>query len=151
MGGVARWLKLERRRVPDGSAIAKAIDYSLNHWTALRAIPARRRGADRQQPPRKPNAALGMGRQAWLFIGSELAGQRAAVVMSLLQSAKLNGRDPWAYLKDVLDAAAHAAEQPNRGTAAPSLAAGRLRSGRSTKRAVPTARPAVGPCRRSRR
>ena len=42
------------------------------------------------------------GRKAWLFAGSELAGQRAAVVMSLVQSAKLNGLDPWAYLKDVL-------------------------------------------------
>lgn len=31
-----------------------------------------------------------------------LPGQRAAVVMSLVQSAKLNGHDPWAYLKDVL-------------------------------------------------
>lgn len=41
-------------------------------------------------------------RKAWLFIGSELAGERAAVVMSLLQTAKLNGRDPRAYLKDVL-------------------------------------------------
>ena len=37
-----------------------------------------------------------------LFAGSELAGQRAAVVMSLVQSAKLHGHDPWAYLKDVL-------------------------------------------------
>jgi len=36
------------------------------------------------------------------FVGSELAGQRAAVVMSLVQSAKLNGIDPWAYLRDVL-------------------------------------------------
>jgi hypothetical protein len=43
-----------------------------------------------------------MGRKAWLFCGSELAGQRAAVVMSLVQSAKLNGHDPWAYLSDVL-------------------------------------------------
>ena len=42
-------------------------------------------------------------RKAWLFAGSELAGQRAAVVMSLMQSAKLNGHDPWAYLKDVLE------------------------------------------------
>jgi hypothetical protein len=31
-----------------------------------------------------------------------LAGERAAVVMSLLQSAKLNGHEPWAYLKDIL-------------------------------------------------
>ena len=43
-----------------------------------------------------------MGRKAWLFVGSELAGERAAVVMSLLQSAKLKGHNPWAYLKDVL-------------------------------------------------
>ena len=43
-----------------------------------------------------------LGRRNWLFIGSQLAGERAAVVMSLLQSAKLNGHEPWAYLKDVL-------------------------------------------------
>ena len=41
-------------------------------------------------------------RKNWLFIGSELAGERAAVVMSLVQSAKMHGHDPWAYLKDVL-------------------------------------------------
>ena len=44
-----------------------------------------------------------MGRKAWLFCGSELAGQRAAIVMSLVQSAKLNGHEPWAYLRDVLE------------------------------------------------
>ena len=43
-----------------------------------------------------------LGRRNWLFIGSELAGQRAAVEMSLLQSAKLNGHEAQAYLKDVL-------------------------------------------------
>ncbi len=37
-----------------------------------------------------------------MFVGSELAGQRAAIVMSLVQSARLNGHDPWAYLHDVL-------------------------------------------------
>jgi hypothetical protein len=41
-------------------------------------------------------------RKNWLFAGSALAGQRAAGVMSLVQSAKLNGLDPWAYLRDVL-------------------------------------------------
>jgi len=43
-----------------------------------------------------------VGRRAWLFAGSELAGQRAAIVISLVQSAKLNGHDPHAYLRDVL-------------------------------------------------
>lgn len=43
-----------------------------------------------------------MGRKAWLFADSEPAGQRAAIIMSLVQSAKLHGHQPWAYLKDVL-------------------------------------------------
>jgi transposase len=42
-------------------------------------------------------------RRNWLFAGSLRAGQRAAVVMSLVQSAKLNGHDPYCYLKDVLE------------------------------------------------
>jgi len=42
-------------------------------------------------------------RNNWLFAGSLRAGQRAAVIMSLIQSAKLNGHDPHRYLKDVLE------------------------------------------------
>jgi len=96
------WLQLERTRVPDGSAIAKAIDYSLNHWQALSrylldgAVPIDNNHIENQMRP------WALGRKNWLFIGSELAGERAAVVMSLLQSAKLHGHDPYAYLKDVL-------------------------------------------------
>jgi transposase len=96
------WLRLERTRVPDGSAIAGAIDYSLNAWAALTAnlndgnVQIDNNHIENLMRP------WAMGRKAWLFAGSELAGQRAAVVMSLVQSAKLNGHDPWAYLKDVL-------------------------------------------------
>jgi len=43
-----------------------------------------------------------LGRSNWLFAGSLRAGQRAANIMSLIQSAKLNGHDPYCYLKDVL-------------------------------------------------
>ena len=42
-------------------------------------------------------------RKNWLFVGSQLAGERAAVLKSLIESAKLNGHDPWAYLKDVFE------------------------------------------------
>ena len=97
------WLKLERGRVPDGGSIAGAIDYSLNSWPALTrhledgAVPIDNNFIERQIKP------WAMGRKAWLFCGSELAGQRAAIVMSLVQSAKLNGHDPWAYLRDVLE------------------------------------------------
>ena len=97
------WLRLERGRVPDGGSIAAAIDYSLNAWDALTrhlqdgAVPIDNNFIERQIKP------WAMGRKAWLFCGSELAGQRAAMVMSLVQSAKLNGHDPWAYLRDVLE------------------------------------------------
>ena len=97
------WLQLERSRVPDGSAIASAIDYSLNHWTALTAnlrdgrVPIDNNYIENLMRP------WAMGRKAWLFAGSEMAGIRAATVMSLVQSAKLNGHDPWAYLRDVLE------------------------------------------------
>jgi len=97
------WLQLERGRVADGGATAKALDYSLNHWTALTRnlldgeVPVDNNHLERQIRP------WAMGRRAWLFTGSELAGQRAAIVMSLVQSAKLNGHDPYAYLRDVLE------------------------------------------------
>jgi transposase len=96
------WLQLERARVPEGSTTAKALNYSLNAWTALThhlidaEVPVDNNHCENLIRP------WAMGRKAWLSCGSELAGQRAAVVMSLVQSAKLNGHDPWAYLKDVL-------------------------------------------------
>lgn len=47
-------------------------------------------------------SGLAVGRANWLFAGSLCADQRAAAIMSLIQSARLNGHDPYAYLKDVL-------------------------------------------------
>jgi hypothetical protein len=96
------WLELERRLVADGGTTAGAIDYPLNHWPALTchlddaAVPIDNHHLERQIKP------WAMGRKAWMFVGSELAGQRAAMVMSLVQSAKLHGHDPWASLRDVL-------------------------------------------------
>ncbi|MEN9543680.1 MAG: hypothetical protein RLZZ598_513 [Pseudomonadota bacterium] len=97
-----RLLMLERARVADGGSTAKAIDYSLSHWRALThhlddgAVPVDNNSLENLIRP------WAMGRKAWLFAGSELAGQRAAIVMSLVQSAKLNGHDPWAYMRDIL-------------------------------------------------
>lgn len=96
------WLRLERMRVPEGGAIANALDYSLKRWQALgRFLLDGALSIDNNHIENlvRPWA---MGRKAWLFAGSKLAGQRAAMVMSLVQSAKLHGHDPWAYMKDVL-------------------------------------------------
>jgi transposase len=96
------WMLLQRRQILDGSATAKALDYSLKRWTALTQF------LDNGQLPIDNNwienqiRPIAIGRNNWMFAGSLRAGQRAAAVMSLIQSAKLNGHDPYAYIKDVL-------------------------------------------------
>ena len=97
------WLNAQRAKVPEGSATAKAIDYTLRRWIALTRfledgrLPLDNNWVENQIRP------IAIGRNNWLFAGSLRAGQRAAAVMSLIQSAKLNGHDPHAYLKDVMD------------------------------------------------
>jgi transposase len=94
---------MPRQRVPDGSATARAIDYSLKRWLALTRylddgdLPLDNNWVENRIRP------IALGRQNWLFAGSLRAGKRAAGVMSLIQSAKLNGLDPYAYLRDVLE------------------------------------------------
>lgn len=97
-----QWMLLQRQRITDGTATAKALDYSLKRWVALSRfahdarLPIDNNWIENQIRP------IAIGRNNWLFAGSLRAGQRAAAVMSLIQSAKLNGHDPYAYLKDVL-------------------------------------------------
>ena len=87
----------------NGSAIAKAIDYVLNrcepltHYLKDGRLPIDNNWLENRIRP------IALGRRNWLFAGSLRAGQRAAALMSLIQSAKLDGHDPYVYLKDVLD------------------------------------------------
>jgi len=98
-----QWLTQQRQKVPDGSATAKAMDYSLKRWTALLRfiddgdLPIDNNWVENQIRP------IAIGRNNWLFAGSLRAGKRAAAIMSLVHSARLNGHDPYAYLRDVLD------------------------------------------------
>lgn len=73
------WLKLERLSVPEGSATAKAIAYSLNRWDGLTVYLDN--GAVQIDNNHIENLVRpwAMSRKAWLFAGSELAGQHAAV------------------------------------------------------------------------
>lgn len=86
----------QRLLVPEGSAIAKALDYSLKRWIALTrylydgAVPIDNNWCENQIRP------WALGRSNWLFAGSLRSGKRAAAIMSLIQSARLNGHDPYA-------------------------------------------------------
>lgn len=96
------WMLAQRELVPEGSATAKALDYSLKRWVALTrylndgAVPI---DNNRVENTIRPWA---LGRSNWLFAGSLRSGKRAAAIMSLIQSERMNGHDPFAYLKDVL-------------------------------------------------
>lgn len=97
------WMAGQRKLVSDGSAIAKALDYSLMRWEARTRyltdghVPIDNNWLENQIRP------WATGRANWLFAGSLRAGKRAAAIMSLIRSAQLNGHDPYAYLKDVLN------------------------------------------------
>lgn len=98
-----RWLTQKRSEVPDGSATAKAIDYSLRRWVALvRYIDDGDLPIDNNHIENRIRP-VALGRNNWLFAGSLRAGQRAAAVMTLVQSAKLNELDPYAYLSNALE------------------------------------------------
>jgi Transposase and inactivated derivatives len=96
------WMIAQRELVHEGLGITKALDYSLKRWAALSrylndgTVPIDNNHIEQQVRP------WALGRKNWLFAGSLRSGQRAAALMSLIQSAKLNGHDAYAYLKDVL-------------------------------------------------
>jgi hypothetical protein len=98
-----KWLTLHRQRSTDGTATARAIDYSLKRRGALTrflaepAVPIDNNWIENRTRP------IAIGGSNWLFAGSLRGGQRAAAMMSLIQSARLTGHDLYTYLRDVLE------------------------------------------------
>lgn len=96
------WLSQLLGRVSAKSELAQAIGYSLTRWRALT------RYCDDGRIEMDNNAAeralrgVALGRGNYLFMGSDSGGERAAAIYSLVQTAKLNGLDPEAYLREVL-------------------------------------------------
>lgn len=84
------------------SAISRALNYSLKRWATLShclddgAVSIDNNWAENRI------RSWALGRKNWLLVGSLRSGKRAAAIMRLIQSARLNGHDPYAYLKDVL-------------------------------------------------
>ena len=98
-----KWLLAHRPNISDGSAGAKAMDYTLKRWDALtRFLEDPQLAIDNNLIENKMRP-IAIGRKNWLFAGSLRAGKRSAAIMSLIQSAKMNGHDPFLYLKDVLE------------------------------------------------
>ncbi len=96
------WLQNTRKSVADGGALAKAIDYSLRRWPALARYATNGFYPIDNNPVENAIRPIAIGKKNWLFAGSEAAGQRAAAIQSLLETARLNGIEPMAWLTDTL-------------------------------------------------
>jgi transposase len=97
------WLEELLPRVSAKSEIAQAIGYSLGRWTALtRYVDDGRLEIDNNAAERALRG-VSLGRKNYLFMGSDAGGERAAAFYSLVETAKLNGLDPEAYLRAVFE------------------------------------------------
>ena len=97
------YLSAERLRTASGSGLARAIDYSLKRWAALQRYLADGALPIDNNPVENAIRPIALGRKNWLFVGSDRAGRRAAIIQSLLATAKLNALEPHAWLKDTLE------------------------------------------------
>jgi transposase len=99
---IKAWLDGEIDRVPPRSPIAQAMQYARGQWGALvRYLEDGDLDIDNNECERLIRGCC-VGRKNYLFFGSEGGGEWGAVIYTLVESAKLNGHDPFAYLKDVL-------------------------------------------------
>lgn len=102
LDGFKGWLDQTLAQAPPRSALAKAIGYTLNRWKALRRyLDDGMLNIDNNPVERSIRGAV-LGRKNYLFCGSQGGGHRAALIYSLIESAKLNHIDPYAYFVDIL-------------------------------------------------
>jgi transposase len=89
-------------RLSGKSELAAAIRYARTRWQALTRYLADGRLEISNNAAERAIRPLALGRKNWLFAGSDSGGERAAAMYTLIETAKLNGLDPEAYLRDVL-------------------------------------------------
>ena len=96
------WLTSMLGQVSAKSELAKAIGYSLTRWRSLTRYRDDGRIEIDNNAAERALRGVALGRNNYLFMGSDAGGERAAAIYSLVETAKLNGLDPQAYLRDVL-------------------------------------------------
>ena len=102
LDSMREWLESVRAKLSNKSAVASAIAYAFGRWPAmLRYCDDGLLEIDNNAAERALRAVV-LGRKNYLFAGSDSGGERAASIYSLIGTAKLNGFDPEAYLRDVL-------------------------------------------------
>jgi transposase len=97
------WLETTLSKIMQKSDVAAAIRYALGHWSALVRYAGDGRIEIDNNAAERALRAVALGRKNYLFVGSNEGGNRAAAIYTLIGTAKLNGLDPEAYLRHVLE------------------------------------------------
>jgi transposase len=96
------WMKRERAKLSRHNEVAKAMDYMLKRTDVFTRFLEDGRICLSNNAAERQLRGIALGRKSWLFAGSDRGGERAAVMLTLIQTARLNGVDPQAWLADVL-------------------------------------------------
>jgi transposase len=102
LGALEAWLREQRSRLSNSSLVAKPIDYMLRRWDRFAGFIDDGRICLTNNAAERALRGFALGRKSWLFAGSERGADRAAVMATLIMTAKLNDVDPQAWLADVL-------------------------------------------------
>ena len=105
------FLDVSLSRISGKSTLAQAIRYTLTRWKALTRYVANGRLEMSNNAAERAMRSLALGRKNWMFSGSDAGGQRAACVYTIVETAKMHGLNPHAYLADILG---RIAEYPSR-------------------------------------
>ena len=96
------WAEEQLRHISGKSDLAKAFRYALNRWPSFCLFLEDGRVAIDNNPAERGMRPVGVGRRNWLFAGSDAGGETLARALTLIETAKMNGLDPQAYLADLL-------------------------------------------------
>ena len=102
LAGLKAWLDATLPKLSGKSDLAKAMRYTMSRWDALTRYLHDGRIAIDNNAAERSIRGIALGRKNYLFAGSDAGGERAAAIYSLIETAKLNGLDPEAYLRHVL-------------------------------------------------
>ena len=97
-----QWFEETLEKLSRKSDTAMAVRYALGRWAALLRFCDDGRIEIDNKTAERALRVVALGRKTFLFAGSDGGGESAAVIYSLLGTAKLNGIDPESYLLDVL-------------------------------------------------
>jgi transposase len=101
-GDLQQWMRAERARLSRHADVAKAMDYMLKRWDAFTRFLENGQVCLTNNAAERALRGIALGRRAWLFAGSDRGGERAALMYTLIQTARLNDVDPQAWLADTL-------------------------------------------------